>query len=276
MNHDVRLLPLLPSGEPQLFARVLEDVARDVVLRALTGTDPQAYPALLDYPEAYSPPDPPVDPPPPDPTPDPVPEGGPWFANSKSAAIAKAILGTCRPCGCGSGVGSGSGSGSGGDGLPNCCGDQGPLASVTFSYDIPGCATCLSGCETGTGGSLDGGACDGFGSEYVFAGENITSQAGVATYFADCSSGGVTRNFQISLCCYTRNDSSSFFQVNAVLNWVSGADSIAYKWRAMVFDSASCSPFTADVTGLAAFETIATGSPCTCPALLTFSLTGSY
>lgn len=186
-------------------------------------------------------------------------------------ALLKQIIdqcGTCNPCG--------SGSGSGGAGLPNCCGDQGTLTSVTFSYDLPGCATCLNGCETGTGGVMDGGACDGFGSEYTFADQDVASQAGIATYFVDCSSGGVTREFQISLCCYTRNDSTSFFQVNASMNWISGADSIGYKWRVMVFDAASCDPFTADVADLAPFEAIGTGSPCTCPALLTFTMTGSY
>lgn len=50
MNHDVRLRPLLPSNDPQLYARILEDVASDVVLQALYGTDPQAYPRLIDYP----------------------------------------------------------------------------------------------------------------------------------------------------------------------------------------------------------------------------------
>jgi len=59
VKHDVRLRPLLPSGEPQLFARVLEDVARDVVLRAISGSDPVEYPALLDYAEEYVPPAPP-------------------------------------------------------------------------------------------------------------------------------------------------------------------------------------------------------------------------
>ena len=107
MKHDVRLRPLLSSGEPQLYARALEDVARDVVLLALTGTDPQAYPALLGYPEEYSPPSPPDPPPDPTPDPDPAPTGE-YTGSTKKEAMLKAILGTCRPC-CGSGSGAGSG-----------------------------------------------------------------------------------------------------------------------------------------------------------------------
>lgn len=158
MKHDVRLLPLLPSGEPQLFARVLEDVARDVVLRALTGTDPQAYPALLDYPEAYSPP----------PDPDPSPEqearkatGEPDAPASLAAAATKAPLLVQDPLGL----------------LPGnpalwpeelkqaiarcCCGDEGssstpttPVYPTACCADIPETITVtLSGTLSGIDGS---------------------------------------------------------------------------------------------------------------------------
>jgi hypothetical protein len=63
VKQDVRLRPLLPSGEPQLFARVLEDVARDIVLRSVSGADPAQYPSLLRYSDLYTPPAPPPDPP---------------------------------------------------------------------------------------------------------------------------------------------------------------------------------------------------------------------
>lgn len=185
-------------------------------------------------------------------------------------ALLKQIMdqcGACNPCG------SGSGSGSGGVGLPNCCSEVGTLSAITFSYELPGCAVCT--CDTGTGGEIDGGACDGFGGEYHTEAD-IVSQAGIGTLFVDCTAAVIVQ-FQISLCCYTRADSSTFYQVNAVFTWNDGAgNSVGYKWKTKVFDTASCDPFSAEVTGLAPFETIITGSPCTCPALLSFIMTGSY
>lgn len=184
---------------------------------------------------------------------------------------AMAALLACAPC-CGSG--SGSGSGSGGSELPNCCSEVGTLTAITFSYELPGCAACL--CDTGTGGEIDSGACDGFGGEYQTE-PDILSQAGIGTLFQDCSTPGVVDiQFQISLCCYTRNDSTTFYQVNAIFTWNDGVNSVGYKWRTKVFDAASCNPFSAEVTGLAPFETNIIGSPCTCPALLSFIMTGSY
>lgn len=182
---------------------------------------------------------------------------------------ALAALLACQPC-CG---GSGSGSGSGGSELPNCCSEVGTLTAITFSYELPGCAACT--CDTGTGGAIDSGACDNFGGEYHTEAD-IASQAGVGTYFQDCSVPGFDIQFQISLCCYTRNDSSTFYQVNATFTWSDGVNSFGYKWRAKVFDVASCNPFSAEVTGLAPFETNIIGTPCTCPALLSFIMTGIY
>ena len=187
-------------------------------------------------------------------------------------ALLKQIIdqcGTCNPCG----SGSGSGSGSGGTGLPGCCADSGTLASITFSYELPGCAAC--GCDSGTGGNIDGGACDGFGGEF-YTEPDIVFQFGIGDLFLDCSTDTLAIQFQIALCCYTRADDSTFYQVNAVYTWSDGVNSVYYKWRAKVFDAASCSPFSAEVTGLAPFESGIIGSPCTCPALLSFLMTGSY
>lgn len=192
----------------------------------------------------------------------------------------KLLLGSflaCAPCCSGSGGGSGSGS-DGGTGLLNCCGEHGTLSSITFSYELAGCSAC--GCENGTGGDIDGGACDIFGGEFIFPEDtgDIDSQAGIGTFFNDCSSGGITRQMQISLCCYTRLDSSSFFQVNAIYSWFDGVThGVSYKYRVKIFDAASCLPFSAESDGVEPFETIIVGTPCECtPPTLAFSMSGSF
>lgn len=59
-----------------------------------------------------------------------------YTANSKSAAITKAILGAYKPC-CGSGSGSGSsGSGGGGGGTEPCCGCDTYPADISVSWDV--------------------------------------------------------------------------------------------------------------------------------------------
>jgi len=185
---------------------------------------------------------------------------------------AEAMRAAMEACCCGSG--SGSGSGGGGQGLPNCCAEFGTLSAITFSYELPGCAACL--CDSGTGGNIDGGACDGFGGEYDTE-PDIVFRSGVGDLFLDCSIPDVVAvQFQIALCCYTKADDSTFYQVNAVYTWSDGINSVYYKWRAKVFDAASCDPFSAEVVGLAPFETGSIGSPCTCAALLSFIMTGSF
>ena len=60
-----------------------------------------------------------------------------YTANSKSAAITQALLGTCKPC---CGAGSGSGSGSGGPYSYTCCQEEGIATDWTVSGTVKGCS----------------------------------------------------------------------------------------------------------------------------------------
>jgi hypothetical protein len=206
-------------------------------------------------------------------------------ANQKKAMAA---LLACAPC-C-EGSGSGSGSGSGGQGLPNCCGDSGTLTSVTFSYEMPDCIACMLGCDSGTGGTVDSGSCDTIGGEYVFpedAAIGIAIQGGQAFYQTGCTIGTpevlgyTTAGVFIALCCYERNDAVKYFQVNvyATYTYFNGTttDQWIKRYRAKVFDTASCNPFTAEINGLLPFSEAIVGSPpCNCTGSMNIIMTGSY
>ena len=168
-----------------------------------------------------------------------------YTANSKSAAITKAILGACKPC-CGSG--SGSGSGSGRARIP-CCDPTPTITTVSWAMTGAAC-----GCD-GVEATVDG-ECN-VPLEFAYPPEALSSVGSAGILGVACGDLVVS----MSLCCIETASDGAFYRFGAGITFTDGGGFTQAVFISDFFDVASCELSYFEVNDLSPVSVEVIGTP---------------